>query len=93
MSPTYVKAGTPVHTAPTFTWCTSCQHQDQVQDHLQTVWTPGPSLAMLSQGLQDACRVGTDPTWMMYTSSRELYQISNFLASPFTFSVMPTAAI
>ena len=30
---------------------------------------------------------------MMYTSSRALYQISNFLASPFTFSVMPTAVI
>lgn len=29
----------------------------------------------------------------MYTSSRALYQISNFLASPFTFSVMPTAVI
>lgn len=30
---------------------------------------------------------------MMYTSSRALYQISNFLESPFTFSVMPTDAI
>jgi len=32
-------------------------------------------------------------TCTTYTSSRPLYQISNFLWSPFTFSVIPTAFI
>lgn len=41
----------------------------------------------------DACVEKLSLACAMYTSSLELDQISNFLLSPFTFSVMPTALI
>lgn len=62
---------------------------------LPFVWTclPGGPSPWPTQVMSSPSLPLPWPTWMMYTSSRALYQISNFLESPFTFSVMPTDAI